>query len=228
MVYWSESMQDDLYFIITNGWKIDFNIEKKKKKEIWDCDLIPKSIVLEKHFLPEQKILDNYKNNLEEIIEQKVTLEEENSGEEDLFSEVRSSSGNITKGELLKRIKEIKHTSGFEDETKILQEYLKLVENESDIKSKINKSESNLDKKLYYKYKTLMEEEIKDLVIKDKWMISLYSFIMSEIERISQKLTGRIIELAERYDIPLPKLIREVDELGKKVDTHLEKMGFKW
>jgi len=50
----------------------------------------------------------------------------------------------------------------------------------------------------------------------------------TEMERISQRLTGRIKELAERYETPLSVLTTEVDTLEQKVHAHLTKMGFVW
>ncbi len=52
--------------------------------------------------------------------------------------------------------------------------------------------------------------------------------IKTEMDNISHRLTQRIKELAERYETPLPELTVEVGELEKKVNAHLEKMGFVW
>ena len=46
------------------------------------------------------------------------------------------------------------------------------------------------------------------------------------MDNISHRLTRRIKELAERYEIPLPQLNTTVAELTAKVDAHLKKMGF--
>ncbi len=48
------------------------------------------------------------------------------------------------------------------------------------------------------------------------------------MERISQQLTRRVKELAERYDTPLPELKWRVAVLEAKVNAHLERMGFAW
>jgi type I restriction enzyme M protein len=45
---------------------------------------------------------------------------------------------------------------------------------------------------------------------------------------VSQTLTGRIRELAERYESPLPQIVDEVAALSAKVDEHMKKMGFTW
>jgi type I restriction enzyme M protein len=50
--------------------------------------------------------------------------------------------------------------------------------------------------------------------------------VQGELDRVSQALTGRIRQLAERYATPLPKLAQEVDAFAARVDAHLAKMGF--
>lgn len=49
--------------------------------------------------------------------------------------------------------------------------------------------------------------------------------VQSELDRVSQTLTGRICQLAERYATPLPQLADEVAALAEKVYGHLRKMG---
>jgi len=230
MNYWSETMQDDAYIIVVDGWKVEINILKNKKgKETgWDCDLIPKNIVISKYFSQEQEEIERLQLELENINGQMQTLDEGNSGEDDLFSDARTDAGKISKKEISKRIKEIKNDPEFTDELKALTEFLDLLDKEKELKDKIESAEAELDKKLLVKYKNLNEDEIKTLVVEDKWIRSLHNSVKSEMERISQKLAGRIKELAERYELPLPKLCEEVEGLTTKVDEHLEKMGFKW
>ena len=230
MTYWAETMQDDVYFIAVDDWKVEINIirNKKGKETGWDCDLIPKYLVIKKYFYSEQEAIDNLQAELENISGQMQAIDEENSGEEDLFSDARTDAGKISKTEINKRIKEIKKDSEFADELKALKEFLVLLDKEKGFKDKIKVAESELNKKLLAKYKQLTEDEIKVLVVDDKWITHLHNCVESEKERISQKLAGRIKELAERYEIPLPKLSKKVEGLTGKVDGHLEKMGFKW
>ncbi|MDP3838194.1 MAG: hypothetical protein Q8Q54_04660, partial [Methylococcales bacterium] len=68
--------------------------------------------------------------------------------------------------------------------------------------------------------------DIKQLVVDDKWMASIERSVKTEMERISQRLTQRIKELAERYETPLPEQTAEVDSLETKVMAHLANMGF--
>jgi type I restriction enzyme M protein len=83
-----------------------------------------------------------------------------------------------------------------------------------------------LDAKAYAQYPKLTEDEVKTLVVDDKWLAALEAAIHGEMERISQALTQRVKELAERYEIPLPQQASKVVELEQRVHAHLAKMGF--
>jgi len=63
-------------------------------------------------------------------------------------------------------------------------------------------------------------------VVDDKWLTALAADVQSELDRVSQTLTGRIRQLADRYEIPLPQAISKAAELEAKVKHHLERMGF--
>ena len=72
----------------------------------------------------------------------------------------------------------------------------------------------------------LTEDEIKTLVVDDKWLATLAAAVQGELDRVSQTLTGRVRQLAERYATPLPQITGEVGTLAAKVAGHLAKMGF--
>ncbi len=85
---------------------------------------------------------------------------------------------------------------------------------------------SELDKKVLARYKTLTEDDVKCLVVDDKWMTVVEASIKSEMDRVRQTLTHRIKELVVRYEMPMPELSREVFELENKVNKHLVKWAF--
>ena len=151
-------------------------------------------------------------------------LEEEQGGEEGAFSELDK----VNKGEVNNRLKEIKDDKESQEEAAVLSTWLKLNTEESNLKKRLKNAEANLDAKAYTKYPELTEAEIKQLVVDDKWLAALESAINGEMDRISQQLTARVKELAERYETPLPVLASQVDELEAKVKGHLERMGFTW
>lgn len=229
MTYWEDTMQDDLYILSENGWNAEISILKNKTgKEIgWDSELIPKNIVIDKYFSKQRDSLENLQTQLEDINQQMQTMEDENGGEEDMFSEARSEAGKISKVEIAKRINVIKNDSEFVEELKVLTAYQNLIEKETELRKQIKVDEMDLDKNLLLKYNKLTESEIKELVIYDKWLASIHSLIDGEMERISHKLAGRIKELADRYETPLPNLTKDVQTLAEKVDEHLKKMGFR-
>jgi type I restriction enzyme M protein len=65
-------------------------------------------------------------------------------------------------------------------------------------------------------------------VVDDKWLATLAADVQGELDRVSQTLTGRIRELAERYATPLPQVTSQIVMLAARVEGHLEKMGAVW
>lgn len=230
MTYWVESMRDDVYILVEDGWKAEPKAVTNKKGAVIDyvCELIPKELIINRYFRTEQAAIEALETKKDEIVRQQEELQEEHGGEEDLLEEVTNDSGKITKANISDRIKFIKNDTTFADELKVLKAYLKLIEQEAEISKQIKVLTQFLDKYVLTKYGDLTQDEIKTLVVDDKWMTTLRQAINSEMDRISQRLTQRIKELAERYDTPLPELDRKVEELTAKVEGHLQRMGLVW
>ena len=55
--------------------------------------------------------------------------------------------------------------------------------------------------------------------------VATHAAVQGELDRVSQTLTGRIRQLAERYSTPLPQLTDEVATLASRVEEHLKRMG---
>jgi len=229
LTYWTQTMQDDVYALVDDGWDAGREIEKnEKKKSQWDGRVIPKQLVINRYFAAEQKAIEQFEMQREDIVSQAEEMAEEHGCEEGLLEEVKSDKGNITKGAIQSRIKVIQDDPDYADELKVLKAYLKLINKEADIKKQIKAAQAELNAKLLAKYKQLTETNIKILVVDDKWLARLEQDVQTEMRRISQRLTERIKELAERYENTLPELNKGVGVLEKKVNTHLAKMGFAW
>ncbi len=110
----------------------------------------------------------------------------------------------------------------------ILRKYLGLFDLEKAASDKIKEAQARMDVAVFNRYGELSEDEIRTLVVDDKWLASLAAAVQTELDRVSQTLTGRITQLVERYFEPLPKLATEVESLSARVDEHLKKMGFEW
>ena len=102
------------------------------------------------------------------------------------------------------------------------------MEQQTKAKAKRKAAQEDLDKKIDSKYPKLTEAEVKTLVVDGKWMARLSGAVQGEMDRVSQTLTGRVRELAERYAKPLPQLTDEVATLAARVEEHLEQMGASW
>ena len=242
MNYWEEVTQDDVHIITTDEWKAGNEVirlqkegqgkNKGKKKDVvglagLEGRLIPTSLIIKTYFETEQNALDALQSELEQAGVEMEELKEEHGGDEELLESVVNDTGNITKGDLKARIKEIKDDNEFAEELALLKKYSELLEKETEYKVKIKTAENDLEKKVIAKYPTLSIQEIKTLVVEHKWMNELQTRIMSEVDRTSQTLAGRIKELAERYSETLLSIEKETQKLTAKVDEHLAQMGFK-
>ena len=248
MDYWAETMQDDAYLIAADGWvkgvqpREIVRIKNKNNKLVWpeshDCskgkrrfksDLVPAPILVARYFVPERDAIEALDNQLAALAQQLDEMRDENSGEEGLLAEVIEGEGDkqkIAAKAVKARLKEIGKDPLYADERTALEVYADLLEQQS--KAKRKAAQEDLDKKIDAKYPKLTEAEIKTLVVDDKWMALLSAALQGELDRVSQTLTGRIRELAERYATPLPRLTEEVVVLTSRVEKHLKQMGAVW
>jgi type I restriction enzyme M protein len=215
MQYWADTMQDDIYRIVVEGWKAD-------------KELLPAELIIKRYFQREQDAIDALEEQKEAVARQMEDLEEEQTEDRDLFDEARNDKGKLTKASMNDRIKEIKHDKEALDELKALKVYLILLEEEAEIKTKLKQANKELETKVSKKYPSLTEPEIKNLAVDDKWLAIVTKEVQSTLEIISHRLSARIKELAERYAQPLPEIESEVAELTDKVEEHLKRMGFRW
>jgi type I restriction enzyme M protein len=243
MDYWAETMQDDCYLIAGDGWRKaaqpELIVEDKNKKnkakpdfvigrKKYQAELIPPALIIRRWFAAEQAAIEKLEAELVAVEQEMDEMAEEHGADEGLLSDAFNDKGKLTKASVIARRKEIKDDKEAADERKILQEYLALVEKEAVTAEKLGEAQEKLTADVAAKYPKLTEDEIKTLVVEDKWMATLADAVQGELDRVSQTLTGRIRELAERYATPLPKLTDEVAALAERVGGHLKKMGAVW
>ena len=120
MSYWSETMQDDIYVIATDGWKAGNEVNrlakesKNSKKETVRKDvegldglegrLIPPSLLIAHYFASEQNAIDSLNSKKEEGQATKTEIEEEHGAEGGIFGDLDK----INKAEVTKLLKERK------------------------------------------------------------------------------------------------------------------------
>jgi type I restriction enzyme M protein len=230
MDYWAQTMQDDAYLIASDGWVaktsriLETDKKGKTKDRGWTCELIPKPLIVARYFAKGQATLDALQAELDAAVAGQTELEEEQGGDEGIFAGYDS----ITALAVKERIREIGSARDGAIELKLLKQWLDMGNRIAALKKQIREGEAALDTLAYEQYPALTQADIQSLVIDDKWMATLAGTVQGELDRVSQTLTGRIRELAERYATPLPKLTDEVAGLAARVEGHLARMGASW
>jgi len=253
MTYWSETMQDDAYVISDDGWKAGREVYrimkstkdksgKTREKETEGMEgieskLIKPNLIIARYFAAEKAAIESLENKRDALLAELAMMEEatDDNGDE-LMAEAKNDKEKITVVSVKDRIKKIspeysmKTGGGKVDivEYTMLKKYLKLTDNVAGQNKRIKAKQKELETKVWNKYLTLTDDDIKTLVVDDKWIHTLETGVQTEMQRISQRLTQRIKELVDRYDTPMQTLTYKVSELEEKVNAHLAKMGFTW
>jgi type I restriction enzyme M protein len=230
MDYWAQTMQDDAYLLAADGWKAEptriFETNKKgvRKDKGWACELVPKPLIVARWFAAEQQALDATAAALDAASSALEALEEEHGGDDMAFA----GFDKVTAAQVKDRIREIGKDGDAAEELAVLKEWMQRADEVAALKKQLKALDAELDAKAFAKYPQLSVPEIQALVVDDKWLAALNAAVQGEVERVSQALTRRVKELAERYDTPLPQLAANVADLEAKVAGHLAKMGFAW
>jgi type I restriction enzyme M protein len=243
MDYWAETMQDDVCMIVSDGWreaakprliiedkdkktkeKPDFTVGKLKYK----AELIPTALIIARYFAAEQAAIEKLEAELAVMEQAMEEMAEEHGGEDGLLESAKNDKDKLTKLSVAQRLKDIKRDADSADERKVLSDYLALIEKKAATSTKLDEAQEALIDKVATQYGKLTEDEIKTLVVGDKWLPTIAAAVQGELDRVSQTLTGRIRQLAERYATPLPQLTGEVATLAARVGEHLKKMGAVW
>jgi len=192
----------------------------------WVSDLVPKALIVAHYFAKEQAAVDGLAVALEAASAALADLEEEHSGEDAVFS----GYDKINKAAVEDRVKEIGREADADaaEELTVLKRWLALAADEAKGKKKLKAAEVALDTAAKAMYPKLSTAEVQSLVVDEKWLAALRAAIHGEMERVSQRLTQRVKELAERYETPLPQLAERAAGLEARVKDHLRKMGFAW
>lgn len=236
MDYWNDTMQDDIYLLTQDGWlagKVlrELVAEKGEKlketpdividKAKFKADLIAPSLIIARYYKTEQKQLDQLQAELDNATQELESYLEENSGEDGLLAEALNDKDKVTKVTITTRLK----VATDKEEKAALKQAKALFDAEGDSKKALKEAQDQLDRAVFKHYATLSEDDIKTLIVNDKWHATLQSRIQAEIERIIQQLANRVKELEERYAEALPTISQSVDALSLKVAAHLKAMG---
>jgi type I restriction enzyme M protein len=247
MDYWAETMQDDVYLIAADCWveaakprgiiedkdkKIKETPELTIKRKKYKMDLVPPALIVARFFAREQAAIEALQAAQEAAARELEEFVEEHSGEEGLLEDATNDKVKVTKGAVKARLAEINAVNPAkagsqddQDELDALARCLDLIEADAEINKAVRNAEVALDEQVLARYAKLTEDEIRALVVADKWLASIEASVKSEVERLIQRLAGRVKDLEERYARPLPEVEREVDAFAARIEAHLKKMG---
>jgi type I restriction enzyme M protein len=167
MDYWAETMQDDVYMIVSDGWreaakprliiedkdrktkeKPDFTIGKLKYK----AELVPPTLVISRYFSAEQAAIEKLEAEVVAIEQAMEEMAEEHSGEEGLLEAAKNDKDKLTKALVTERFKEIKDDTDAADERKVIKDYLALIAKEAAGSAKIKDAQEALLAKVVARY----------------------------------------------------------------------------
>ncbi len=239
MDYWADALQDDVYVLVQDDWiagKVlrelvavkgeklketpDLVIAKKKYK----AELIPPSLIVARYFADKQTAIDELQAKQDAATQALESYLEEQGAEDGLLVEAINDKDKITKASVAARTK----LATDSEELLVLKQATKLFNADAAAKKAVKTAQEALDLAVFGQYPKLSIEEIKTLIVDDKWLATLQANIVAEIERVTQQMANRVKQLEERYSAPLPTLAKSVDDLSDKVADHLKAMGLEW
>lgn len=248
MEYWQETMQDDVYMISEIGYKIELQEkrEKKNKKEIitYYNELVPAHLVESKYFSEDIKTIQDMENVLSDIQTQKEEFLEENCSEDGMLNgltitynkDVKGVKQEVTedlydgdsmsKGKVDKFIKANKLNPYFKKEIALLNTYLSILSSETQLNKEIKEIKEQLYTKVIKKYTELTVEQVKTLVVDDKWLATLKDCFEGHLNDLTQVLSQRVKEISLRYEYTVSELEDKREILKNKVQEHLAMMGY--
>jgi type I restriction enzyme M protein len=92
MDYWDETMQDDVYLLVQEGWKAVLDGKP-------NIDLIPQPLIIAHYFAKEQAAIEQLEAARDAITRQLEELDEEQGGEEGLLAEAKTDKGKLIRQE---------------------------------------------------------------------------------------------------------------------------------
>ncbi|MFP6142640.1 type I restriction-modification system subunit M [Helicobacter pylori] len=233
--YYNEVLQDDWFLLSFNGFRSakelrELNPLKDKNKKAnyleepdfviqkthYKSDLIPKHLIKLRFFEKETKELEELENALNEKEADFEEFIQEHSNEEGLFYELKINESVLKK--------ELKNATDSEDK-KILKTALALLEAKNKALKMKNKAHEELELKAFHQYKNLELNEIKDLIIQDKWLKSLKNALENKILKRINAFTSTLNGIIQTYSNSLLELDKEVKESESKVLEHLKDLG---
>lgn len=240
MSYWSDSMQDDVFIISGGGWLAARDL-REARKEVKDgktkwledgdltvnkvrlvADVIPPALIIDRFFPDLKAALDTATARAEELGREVEELAEEHGAEGGLLADALTDTGKLTAASVKAREKSGEANA---EERPVLKQASKLIAAEAAAKKTAKEAEADLTEAVLKTYPELTEDDIRALVVHDKWLADITAAIGAEVEARTEGLTARVRVLTERYGQTLPEIMDDLAGLEARVAGHLTAMG---
>ncbi len=226
MNYWADAMQDDCYMVSRDGWKVSLRETKKKSTfEDLECDLLPVSIVVRKFYDKDATEIAAKRAKLDEINAVLESIPEENP---DAFDEgLYEMLEKVNEANVKKVVAAQKKGTVDADKTtvKVWADYLEKCTQKKEISKVVSSLVDGLTAKVRAKYDALAADEIRSLVIIDKWLNEFRGRSEAEIKRVCESISSSVAVLNERYAKPLPSINADIESFSSEVEGYLKAMG---
>lgn len=238
MKYWNdETMQDDLYLVSRDGWKVSVklpiskngknkgNVKKSFAYTELECDLVPVNVLVNHYFAKEAAQIEKTRQMIDaEQAAMESIVEEYSDSFEDIPYE------NIT-GSFIQGVRSLiaegkKHPDVYEDVLEIWEDFDKHAKSQERQKETQKNLVKSLTASVLTKYANITETDIRELVFEDKWMPSLLARVTNLMNAAQQTIVNTITSLNERYETTLPEISGCIDSQRNLVREYLKEMGF--
>ncbi|MFJ3394924.1 type I restriction-modification system subunit M [Leifsonia aquatica] len=248
MSYWNEVMHDDVFLIMAevgNGgsWgsaarprktiedkdrklseEPDLEVGAGRSKTKYKMDLIPPALIVARYFANQQARVEEFNATLEAASAALTEHAEEYGADESPLADATNDKGAYTKQLVTAVIREAK-ASGDRETLECANGALNLLNSEAAAKKATKEAQAALDGMTFRKYGELTGDDVKSIVIDDKWRASVAARIDGEVTALTQSLVVRVQELGNRYIDTVSNLGALAEDLERKVAAHLAAMG---
>lgn len=232
MNYWAETMQDDVYMIMADGWKLNLRPtlkeDKKEKKMVpvvvktWndlESDLLPVEYIVNRFCKSELDACDELSASIAFMENEVTSLVEEN---DDVFDTKNFEKEKVNLASVKKRAKVTKG----EEQARLI-EWIEWQNSFKAEKAKLKEANDKLLSRVKEEYDLLAQNEMKvKNLVKEKWVNAISTRIESELSRSIEQLKSQLSAISDRYDQTLPSIDKEVEDYESRVNAHLAQMGF--
>ncbi|WP_448618261.1 type I restriction-modification system subunit M [Geodermatophilus sp. URMC 65] len=250
MSYWNTTMHDDVVLVMSEGWveasrpraarivgtdnngkpkyeSIHLKFGTGARTKRWVMDLVPPEYIVARFFADERDRLLSLRLEAEMAGQAIAEYVEEHAVEEGLlWDAVDEGKDAVTDSSAKARLQEI-GDDGDEEEIAALERVMALFKAEAAAKKAVRVAQAKLDEMTLARYGKLTEDEVRSLVIDDKWGVTLAQGIDAELSSLTHKLVARLAVLAARYELTVQDIEARMTALSAKVDGHLVAMGLK-